>query len=169
MSTRFTQEEENYVRMSLLLTGISPRAARALFDQEFVPSCLNATITKEYNTLIDLQKRRIINKPQWNLLFPRRPDVPDSKTFDVTLIITLIRHLTDLTPPHGGYDKLPSDNETTPTSDLARIKYYRNILAHLDEGKIDNSTFKTTFSTAWDNIANRAVKNFNGAKPSPFF
>ncbi|CAC5401128.1 unnamed protein product [Mytilus coruscus] len=157
MASRLSQEEENYVRISLLLTGISPRAARALFDHEFVPSCLNATIKKEYNKLKDLQKKRIINQPQWNLLFPRYPDVPDSKTFDVTLIITLIRHLTDLTPPHGGYDQLPSDNETTPTSDLARIKYYRNILAHLDEGKIDN----TTFTTAWDNITN-AISRLGG-------
>ncbi|XP_052106730.1 uncharacterized protein LOC127739169 [Mytilus californianus] len=157
MASRLSQEEENYVRMSLLLTGISPRAARALFDREFVPACLNATIKKEYNKLRELQKKRIINQPQWNLLFPRRPDGPDSKTFDVTLIITLIRHLTDLTPPHGGYDWLPSDNETTPTSDLARIKYYRNILAHLDEGKIDN----TTFTTAWDNITN-AISRLGG-------
>ena len=73
MATRLTQEEENYVRMSLLLTGISPRAARAVFDQEFAPSCLNATLTKEYNKLKDLQQKRIINQQQWNLLFPRRP------------------------------------------------------------------------------------------------
>ncbi|XP_076096830.1 uncharacterized protein LOC143067416 [Mytilus galloprovincialis] len=161
MASGLTQEEENYVRMSLLLTGISPRAARALFDQEFAPLCLNATITKEYNKLRDLQSKRIINQPQWNLLFPRRPDVPDSKTFDVTLIITLIRHLTDLTPPRGGYDQLPSDNETTPTSDLARIKYYRNILAHLDEGKINNTTFKTMFTTAWNDITG-AISRLGG-------
>ncbi|XP_071135020.1 uncharacterized protein [Mytilus edulis] len=154
MATRLTQEEENYVRMSLLLTGISPRATRALFDQEFAPSCLNATITKEYNKLRDLQKKRVINQSQWNLLFPRRPDVPDSKTFDVTLMITLLRNLTNLSSSCGEYDQLPSDNETSPTSDLARIKYYRNIMAHLDEGKIDDSTFNTTFTTAWDIITN---------------
>ncbi|CAC5369601.1 unnamed protein product [Mytilus coruscus] len=102
MASRLTQEEENYVRMSLLLRGISPRAARALFDH-----------------------------------------VLDSKTFDITLMITLLRNLTNLIPPYGGYDLLPSLNETTPTSDLARIKYYRNILAHLDDGKIDNTMFIT--------------------------
>ncbi|CAG2207145.1 unnamed protein product [Mytilus edulis] len=69
-------------------------------------------------------------------------DVPNSDTFDITLIITLLRNLADLIPPHGGYDRLPSAIETTPGSDLARIKYYRNYLAHLDDAKIDN-----TFST----------------------
>lgn len=75
-------------------------------------------------------------------------DVPDSKTFDVTLMITLLRNLTNFTPPRGGYDCLPTTTETTSTSDLARIKYYRNFLAHLGEGKIDN----TIFITAWDDI-----------------
>ncbi|VDI16332.1 Hypothetical predicted protein [Mytilus galloprovincialis] len=157
MASRLSQEEENYVRMSLLLTGISPRAARALFDQEFAPSCLDSSLKKEFNKLKDLQKKRVINQSQWNLLFPRFPDVPDSKSFDVTLIITLLRNLTTLTPPRGGLDQLPSDNENTPSSDLARIKYYRNFLAHLDEGKVDS----TTFTTAWDNVTS-AISRLGG-------
>lgn len=56
-------------------------------------------------------------------------------------MITLLRNLADVSPCHGDFDMLPPQNETTPTSDLARIKYYRNILAHLDEGKIDNDMF----------------------------
>lgn len=66
-------EEENYVRISLLLTGISPRAARKFFDGEIVPACLDATLKKEYNKLFDLKKKRIINQSQWNLLFTRFP------------------------------------------------------------------------------------------------
>ncbi|VDI06745.1 Hypothetical predicted protein [Mytilus galloprovincialis] len=135
MASRLTQEEENYVRMSLLLTGISPRAVRALFDREFAPACLDSSMKKEYNKLKDLQKKRIISQSQMNLLIPRFPAVPDSKIFDVTLMITLLRNLTNLTPPRGGYE-------------LARIKHYRNILAHLDEGKIDTAMF----TTAWEDI-----------------
>ncbi|XP_071151438.1 serine/threonine-protein phosphatase 6 regulatory ankyrin repeat subunit B-like [Mytilus edulis] len=84
-------------------------------------------------------------------------NVPDSKTFDVTLMITLLRNLASLNPPHGGYDKLPTAHEATPTSDLARIKYYRNFLAHLDDGKIDGSEF----NTAWDDITG-AVSRLGG-------
>lgn len=71
--TSLSKEEENYVRMGLLLTGISPRAVRALFDHEVHPSCLEAFIKKEYNNLLVLQKKRVINQQQWNLLFPRLP------------------------------------------------------------------------------------------------
>ncbi|CAC5388469.1 unnamed protein product [Mytilus coruscus] len=73
MASRLSQEEENYVRMSLLLTGISPRAARALFDHEFAPLCLDSSLKKEYNKLRDLKQNRVINQSQWNLLFPRFP------------------------------------------------------------------------------------------------
>lgn len=66
-------EEENFVRMSLLLTGISPRAVRTLFDFEFAPVCLAATLKKEFSKLKDLQNKRVINQSQWNLLTPRFP------------------------------------------------------------------------------------------------
>ncbi|XP_063426126.1 uncharacterized protein LOC134709933 [Mytilus trossulus] len=141
-------EEENYVRMSLLLTGISPRAARVLFDREFHPSCLDSSLKKAYKTLFDLKKKHVINAAQWNLLFTRFPDVPDSRTFDVTLMILLLRHLTPMTPPLCGFDRLPSAMETTSAADLTRIKHYRNHLAHLVDGKLDTGFF----NTAWNDI-----------------
>lgn len=76
-------------------------------------------------------------------------DVPKSDTFDVTLIIALLRHLTDLNPPHGGFDCLPAAIETTPGSDLARIKYYRNYFAHLNDAMLENNFF----NTSWDDIS----------------
>ncbi|XP_063426833.1 uncharacterized protein LOC134710409 [Mytilus trossulus] len=150
-------EEENYVRMSLLLTGISPRAVRVLFDSEFHPSCLDSSLKKAYNKLLDLKKKRVINEAQWNLLFTRFPDRPDSKTFDVTLMITLLRNLTKISPTGCGFDHLPTTMETTAGSDLSRIKYYRNYMAHLGDGKLDT----TFFNTAWNNITG-AINRLGG-------
>ncbi|CAG2237154.1 unnamed protein product [Mytilus edulis] len=53
-----------------------------------------------------------------------------------------------MTPPLCGFDCLPSAMETTPAADLARIKHYRNHLAHLDDGKLDTGFF----NTAWNDI-----------------
>lgn len=75
-------------------------------------------------------------------------DVPDSAKFDVTLMVLLIRNLTSLQPPANGYDQLPSKNDVTSTDDLARIKYYRNKIAHLKDGKIKSAFF----IDAWDDI-----------------
>lgn len=93
------KEEENYVRMGLLLTGISPRAARALFDQEFAPSCLCAALKEERIKLQDMRKKRVINQPQWNLLFPRSPGkyqdthyvVCFNTAFEESIIYSVIR------------------------------------------------------------------------------
>lgn len=65
-----SEEEENYLRMHLLVAGTSPKAVRILFNKEFHPSRLNSSIKKEYGTLSDLKKKRVINAAQWNLLFP---------------------------------------------------------------------------------------------------
>ncbi|CAG2199667.1 unnamed protein product [Mytilus edulis] len=81
-----------------------------------------------------------------NLSFYRCSKV---KYLDITLIITLLRNLTELNPPHLGFDCLPATNEITPASDLARIKYYRNYLAHLDDAKIHD----TFFISAWEDIS----------------
>lgn len=66
-------EEENYVRMSLLLNGISPRAVRSLFDYEFVPSSLGVSLKQDKEILVGLKEKRIINQSQWNLIYPKPP------------------------------------------------------------------------------------------------
>lgn len=74
----------------------------------------------------------------------------DSNTFDVTLMIMLLEHLTSITTPHAGFrGRLPYATETTPRADLARIKYYRNTLAHLCDGRVESAAFNTT----WDDIS----------------
>lgn len=68
-----SEEEENHVRMSILLTRISQRAVRTFFDNKFDPASLHLTFKKEKNKLFDLKYKQIINQPQWNLMFPRFP------------------------------------------------------------------------------------------------
>lgn len=75
--------------------------------------------------------------------------------FDVNLMTILLRILTPMNPPFCGFDRLPSVLETTPAADLARIKYYRNYLAHLDGSKIGT----TVFNTAWTDITGVCIHN----------
>ncbi|CAG2186880.1 unnamed protein product [Mytilus edulis] len=57
------------------------------------------------------------------------PDDPKSKTFDITLMITLLRNIKNITNHQGAFGCLPTAMETTPGTDLGRIEYYRNYLA----------------------------------------
>ncbi|XP_071122331.1 uncharacterized protein [Mytilus edulis] len=155
MMAPLSEEEENYVRLALLLKGVAPRAIRTYFDRTFPPTYLPSTLNTNYNTLDNLKFRRVLNQAQWNLLFPTN-GVPDSTTFDVTLMICLIRNLTSIIKPINGFDRLPLPVETTPGADLARIKWYRNILAH-DSNKIASADF----NTAWSNISD-AVSRLGG-------
>ncbi|XP_063408206.1 E3 ubiquitin-protein ligase DZIP3-like [Mytilus trossulus] len=148
-----SEEEENYVRLALLLKGVTPRAVRTYFDVKFPPTSLPSTLSTSHNTLLDLKVKRIINQAQWKLL---RNGIPDSKTFDVTLMICLIRNLTSINPPINGFDSLPPPGEITPGSDLARIKCYRNKLAHHDSNTRDT----TYFNTAWREISDVSISTF---------
>ncbi|XP_063427582.1 uncharacterized protein LOC134711079 [Mytilus trossulus] len=143
-----SDEENNYIRLALLLKGVSPRAVRTFFDKEFQPSNLHSTFSKNSKILRDLKSQKILNKNQWNLLFPKY-GLTNSSNFDVTLMICLIRNLTTVTPPLTGFDALPTQMETTPGSDLARIKWYRNRLAHRESDTIDT----VYFNTAWGHIS----------------
>lgn len=70
-------------------------------------------------------------------------------TFDVTLMVYLIRNFSNINRPTNGFDSLPLPTDTSPESDLARIKWYRNKLSHHDSDKID-SVF---FTEAWDDLS----------------
>ncbi|CAC5356932.1 unnamed protein product [Mytilus coruscus] len=118
-ASHVSEEEDNYLRMHLLVAGTSPKAVRILFDKEFHPLLLNSSIKKGYGTQSDLKMKRVINAAQWNLLFPRSG-----------------KNLANFTEPAGGYDKLPCLTDTTPMADLARIRHYRNQLAHFKDGKM---------------------------------
>lgn len=66
-----TKEEENYIRLQQLIKGVSQKAARCFFDQEFAPVCLGKSIKQASNKLNDLKIKKVINTEQWNLLFPK--------------------------------------------------------------------------------------------------
>ncbi|XP_076095329.1 uncharacterized protein LOC143066215 [Mytilus galloprovincialis] len=153
-----SDEENNYIRLALLLIGVSPRAVRTFFDKEFHPSNLHSTLNKNKPILHDLRLKKTLNSYQWNLLFPKN-GLTNSSNFDVTMMICLIRNLTPVTPPLTGFDSLPTQAETSPESDLARIKCYRNILAHLNSDTIDT----VFFNTAWGEIT-EAVGRLGGQR-----
>ena len=52
-------------------------------------------------------------------------------------------------PPRTGFDQLPPNTDLSEGADLARIKPYRNYIAHHKEGKID----KTDFNLAWTDLS----------------
>ncbi|XP_052080859.1 uncharacterized protein LOC127718824 [Mytilus californianus] len=89
-----------------LLKNLSPRVVRANFDRYFSPTNLLSTLTAKYNTLLDLKSKGILNQTRRHILVPRN-GVADSKTFDVALMICLIKNLTTIIPVINGFYREP--------------------------------------------------------------
>lgn len=67
-----SEEEENYVRLCLLLKRVTPKAVRVLFNNNFPPTYLPSIPNTDYNKLHGLYLKRILNRAQWDLLFPTK-------------------------------------------------------------------------------------------------
>jgi hypothetical protein len=56
----------------MVVLRVSSSAVRVQFDKEFHPVCLEKTLKSEWGRLSDLQMKKRITQPQWNLLFPKK-------------------------------------------------------------------------------------------------
>ncbi|CAC5367191.1 unnamed protein product [Mytilus coruscus] len=113
-------------------------------------------ITKSSVTFENMRQTSLIINPH-NAVLPHRcltspfvVGIPVSSTFDITLMICLIRNLTSIQIS----DSLPLQVNTNLGADLSRIKYYRNQIAHCDDGILDDQTFHTY----WDDICQALIR-----------
>lgn len=152
-----TKETTNYARLCRLLVDIGSQALRDTFDKIHPPAGLHLVLapgTPEHNTLQLLRKKNILNPTQWANLDPTISSSVSSANFDITLLVVLLRSICNLTPPVTGWDKLPSDADTTFGANIARVKYYRNtVYGHATQASVDDGTF----NTLWKDISKALV------------
>lgn len=71
MFTGISPEEENYLRITHLMIRVAPTAVRFRFDEEFHPDRLKTILFENRNNIIQaLNRKRVINNTQMNVLFP---------------------------------------------------------------------------------------------------
>ena len=138
-----TEEKTNGAKLSRLLIDGGTTVLRTIFDGYHPPANLLADLYANYRTLNNLLKRkRVLNKPQWDLLFPPGGATPDSNTFDITLLFLLLTNICGLSPPPSGWHTKPPRSDTSLEANLARIKFFRNKLyGHVTNTGIDTPTF----------------------------
>jgi WD40 repeat protein len=146
------QEKANFTRLSRLLVDKGTEALRNTFDAIHPPAKLQAVLAANRAPLLRL-KPRVINNPQWDLLFPPSGNPPDSKTFDVTLLTVLFRNICGL--PSTGWSAMPLDTDRSMQANIVRIKLLRNeIYAHVASTQVDNATFESL----WQKISQALVE-----------
>ena len=152
-----TKETTNYARLCRLLVDVGSQALRDTFDSIHPPAGLHLVLapgTLEYSTLQSLRKKRILNPTQLGKLYPIIPASVSSASFDITLLMLLLRNICHLTPPITGWDNLPSAADTSTEANIARVKYYRNtVYAHASQASVDD----VTFNSRWLDISNALV------------
>ncbi|CAG2217843.1 unnamed protein product [Mytilus edulis] len=64
------------------------------------------------------------------------------------------KNIAAINQPVNGFDNLPPPSEKTPAANIARIKYFRNKLAHSDNDKIN----QCDFNTFWTELSEAVVR-----------
>ncbi|KAL9965540.1 hypothetical protein ACROYT_G029354 [Oculina patagonica] len=151
-----TKKTTNYARLCRLLVDVGSQALRDTFDGIHPPAGLHLVLARhpEHATLQTLRTRRILNPTQWGKLYPTIPSTVSSASFDVTLLMVLLRNICGLHAPVTGWDSLPPPSDTSKEANIVRVKYYRNtVYGHASQASVDDATF----NTYWQDISNALV------------
>ena len=143
-------EKTNGAKLSRLLIDGGTTVLRTIFDGYHPRPTLAANLSANKSVLSKLLKKKALHKPQWDKLFPPGGVAPDSNTFDITLLFLLLTNICGLTPPPSGWHTKPPSSDTSHEANLARAKFYRNVLyGHVTTTGVDTPTF----SALWTEIS----------------
>ncbi|KAL9966363.1 hypothetical protein ACROYT_G024419 [Oculina patagonica] len=135
-------EKTNGAKLSRLLINGGTTVLRAVFDRYHPPANLLADLKANYLTLNNLLRKRVLHRPQWDLMFPPSGGAPDSNTFDITLLFLLLTNICGLSRPLSFWHSKPPPSDTSLEANLARIKFFRNELyGHVTTTGVDTPTF----------------------------
>ena len=146
----------NGYKFSVLLVNWGTEVLRKLLDARIhshPPSTLATTLAKHRVDLTKLSKKKIITKSQWDKLFPIA-GAADSKTFDISLLVALLRNVFKLPAPATGWDNKPSPTDLSLEAAVVTIKWYRNNISHSTSAGIDDALFENY----WKDVSGALVR-----------
>ncbi|CAH3183195.1 unnamed protein product [Porites lobata] len=151
-------EKTNGNKLSRLLIDGGTTVLRNIFDSHHPPANLAANLSSRHihSILTRLRHRNILNSSQWDKLFPPPGGgTPNSINFDITLLFLLLTNICGLSPPpSGSWHKMPPASDTSREANLARMKYYRNVLCgHVTTTGIP----KLVFDVKWQEVSSVLV------------
>ena len=151
-SVASTKKTTNYARLCRLLVDVGSQALMDTFNRIHPPPGLHSVLapgTPAHRILQPLRKKKILNPTQWTKLYPAVSSSVSSASFDITLLVVLLRNICNLTPPATGWDILPPPADMSTEANIARVKYYRNtVYGHATKASVDD----VTFNILWKDI-----------------
>lgn len=152
-ATLATKEQINYLALHNLLECVGTNTIRRLFDGFHPPATLHEHIKE--NELI-LRTIARINPTQRDKLFTSPPSSLTSGTFDLKLLMVMLKLTTKNMPrPAKGWDNLPLDSDRSVTANVVRVEYYRRkVSAKASQISVDD----TTFNDLWHKISRALIE-----------
>ncbi|KAK3594832.1 hypothetical protein CHS0354_002883 [Potamilus streckersoni] len=150
-----TQEHINHFRLCNALTTVCADALRVILLTQFPAQHKNIcqallasqTILTKGGTKVGKKQKALLNQDQSQRVFPdpKGRYIGAVEQYDITLLYTLIRNVSSVSPPTPGWGSPPTDNpmDTTLGASVERIRLYRNsISGHSADGKISQQQFE---------------------------
>ena len=162
------EETEAFARLCKLLTVKGLVALKNAFDEIHPFPDLRAVLDANKKSLLKLKRSKVINSSHWNLLFPAPGTWPNSKTFDITLITVLLRHVCGFPP--NEWNAMPSDKDNSLYANVRRIKLLGNqVYANATSNAIDSELFEDLWRKIAETLVSLKVPEveINNLKISP--
>ena len=104
---------------------------RDTFDSIIPPENLREFLKRDpaHSRLQLLGKKGVLSSVYWSKLYPATPTEVSSASFDIPLLIVLLRTICNLSSPPAGWDIPPLTADTSRECDIARIKYFMNAVS----------------------------------------
>ena len=160
-SPSLLHNQVNTLRLIRLLNEAATDALRRLFSSIHPPTAVSGILNSHAikTKITHLLHSRVLNTSQWHKLYPPT-GTPDVKTFDVSLLFSLLRNICGLksaTDPI--WTSYPLSLDRSDEANVARVRWYRNEVIHGCTGGVDDHTF----ATYWADLAN-ALKDLGTAQ-----
>ena len=165
-----SKETTNYARLCRLLVDLGSKALRDTFDKVHPPSTLHGRLLTHKPTLQPLyagfigkkKVKKVLDPTQWGKLYPVHSPVT-SVSFDITLLMVLLRNICGFCPPATGWDNLPPATDTSTADDIARVKYYRNtVYGHANQASVDDASFNAYWHEIREALVRLGGTSFRG-------
>ncbi|KAM9671168.1 E3 ubiquitin-protein ligase DZIP3 isoform 2-T6 [Dama dama] len=126
---------------------------RQIFDEALPPPLLRKELLIHKNVLEPYYNHLWTNHPlggAWHLLYPPNKELPQSRQFDLYLLLALIKHLNVFPAPKKGWNMEPPASDLSKSADILRLCKYRDIL--LSEILMNGLT-ESQFNSIWKKVS----------------
>ncbi|XP_059543878.1 E3 ubiquitin-protein ligase DZIP3 isoform X3 [Myotis daubentonii] len=131
---------------------------RKIFDEALPPPLLKKELLIHKKLLEPYYKHLWTNHPlggAWHLLYPPKKKLPQSKQFDLYLLLALIKHLHVFPAPKNGWNMEPPSSDRSKSADILRLCKYRDLL--LSEILMNGLT-ESQFNSIWKKVSDTLLR-----------